>query len=109
MVVADNRKYVTALIFPDFDYVEELKKGTGREDSSTADFLHGGEVEEKIQACIDELNTHLHHTEEVQKFAVIGEQPAVESGELTPTMKIKRSVIEEKYRSVIDGLYDARE
>jgi long-chain acyl-CoA synthetase len=75
------------------------------EDVKKEEFLSKDEFRQKIQDCIDDVNSHLHHTEEVQKFIIVPNQPTVESGELTPTMKIKRSVVEDKYSKEIEQLY----
>ena len=109
MVVAENRKFVTALVFPDFGQSDRLQNEWNMQALSREEFLGSSEFREELRKCIDEINRHLHHTEEVQKFTVIPEPPGVETGELTPTMKIKRRVIEEKYRDEIEELYKEEE
>lgn len=109
MVVAEQRKFVTAVVFPDFDQTDRLQNELSMQGLSREEFLESDEFREEIRKCLDETNRDLHHTEEVQKFTVIPKAPTVESGELTPTMKIKRRVIEEKYREEIERLYKEEE
>ncbi|MFP4562592.1 MAG: AMP-dependent synthetase/ligase [Spirochaetia bacterium] len=109
MVVAERRKFVTAVVFPDFEQTDRLQNEWNMQGLSREEFLQSDELRNEIQKCIDEANTHLHHTEEVQKFTVVPDPPGVETGELTPTMKIKRRVIEDKYRKEIERLYEEEE
>jgi long-chain acyl-CoA synthetase len=51
------------------------------------------------------MNKHLHHTEEVQRFSIIRAPISIETGELTPTLKIRRQVVEQKFRKEIDEMY----
>jgi long-chain acyl-CoA synthetase len=105
VVIADNRKFVSCLIFPDLEAVSRLKAKAGFSDLQVDGFLDSEYFRSWVQAYIVEMNKHLHHTEEVQKFAIIKTPISVEGGDLTPTMKIRRHIIEEKFKKEIDEIY----
>jgi long-chain acyl-CoA synthetase len=105
LVIAESRKFVSCLIFPDMEAVKELRKRSGNGSVSTEEFLAGNLVRAKIKTHIDEVNKHVHHSEEILKFTIITAPISVEGGELTPTMKIRRFVIEEKFKEQIEAMY----
>jgi long-chain acyl-CoA synthetase len=105
VVVADQRKFPSALIFPNMEKAAELQQQTGREAQSVEEFVNGPEFRKELDAVIKEVNNELHHTEEIRDFAVIPENLTVEDGELTPTLKLRRHVVEEKYRETIEAIY----
>lgn len=105
IVVADQRKFPSALIFPNMEKAAELQQQTGREAQSVEEFVNGPEFRKELDAVIKEVNNELHHTEEIRDFAVIPENLTVEDGELTPTLKLRRHVVEEKYRETIEAIY----
>ncbi len=106
VVVAENRKYVTCLIFPDYEEAERLKSENGYAPLGLDEFLDSAYVRDIIARHVREVNKHLHHTEEVQKFAVVKARLSVESGEITPTLKVRRGVIEEKFKKEIEAMYE---
>ncbi len=105
VVIADNRKFVSCLIFPNIEKVKKLQKENGFAGSSTEEFLDSEIIRKKVRDFIEKMNTHLHHTEEVQKFTIIKSPISIETGELTPTLKIRREIIERKYKKEIDAMY----
>ncbi|KHD72130.1 AMP-dependent synthetase [Actinoplanes utahensis] len=87
LVHGDKRKYVTALI--------DLDEGVARTP----------EVEAEVAACVDRLNAGLNPWETIKRFAILDEHLDVASGLLTPSLKLRRRVAEERYGSLLDGLY----
>jgi long-chain acyl-CoA synthetase len=105
MVVADQRKFPSALIFPDMVKAAELQRSSGKEGMKLEEFLYQEEFQKHIREVIEETNRHLHHTEEVQAFQVVPKTLSVENGELTPTLKLRRHKVEEKYWETIERIY----
>jgi long-chain acyl-CoA synthetase len=105
MVIAESRKFVTCLLFPDFEKVRKVQEKEGFGNISMEEFLDSGFINKRISDFIHEMNTHLHHTEEVQKFKIIKKPISIETGELTPTLKIMRNIIEKKFINEINEMY----
>lgn len=106
VVFADNRVYVTALVFPDIDALGRLKEERGLAAMSDTEYLQSRQLREELEGHIAEVNRHRHHCEEVVRFAVMDRPAAIETGELTPTMKVRRSAIERMYGEKIEQMYE---
>lgn len=105
VVVADNRTFVSALLFPDYEKLPELKKQAGMSDVNDDEFLDSHYFKDRIKESLEEMNRHHHHCEHIADFRVLHRQASIENGELTPTLKIRRFYIEEKYSDVIEEIY----
>jgi len=112
-LVGDGRKFVSALLVPDRGRLLarcEQQGGARRQDASYETLLERPEIRLIYEGIIDMANRDLARYEQIKKFVLLPSEFTVEGGELTPTMKIKRRVVEEKYRALIESLYaDARE
>lgn len=107
MVVGEGEKMPCALIQPNFEAIETWAKSQGHELPESKDFLIiDGRVIELIQNEINHVNKKLGNWEQVKKFELISTEWSVEGGELTPTLKLKRKVILEKYKDLYKKLYD---
>lgn len=106
MVVGEGEKMPTALIQPDFEFVkkwaERKKINVG---SSPAEIAANPEVKKRIEKEIDYLNTKLGDWEKVKKFELTPEVWTLEDGLLTPTLKLKRKVIKEKFMDLYNKMY----
>jgi len=105
VVVGDKRKYLSALITLDEEALQELydrdeRKLPPSEVLPTDDGIH-----KLLQGYIDEVNDDLASYETIKKFRVLPEDFSVESGEMTPSLKVKRRVIQRRYEDLIDGFY----
>lgn len=106
MVVGANKKFVSALIVPAFVHVRKYLEDHGVTPSeSNAALVQMKEVCELIQKQIDKFNTNFGHVEQVKKFVLLPAEWTVDTGELTPSLKIRRKIIEQKYHDQIDQLY----
>ncbi len=105
MVIAEGKPYTTALIFPDFENLDLVKLELGCQELGTDEFLDSAKARTYVQNHITEVNSKLNHWEQVQKFVIIKATITVDSGQLTPTMKIRRHIVMEKYRAEIDSMY----
>ena len=104
---ADRRPYAVALITLDRDQVESWAREHGLQPDF--DILRmDPRVHARLQEAIDAVNARHSRVERIKRFAVLDRDFTIEGGELTPTLKLKRSVIEERYRSILDGLYTTR-
>jgi long-chain acyl-CoA synthetase len=105
-VIGDQRKFVSALIVPSFDALEEYARSQNIPFSSREELVKHPAVVEFYQKRIDEQQKELAEYEKVKRFTLLDHPFTQDSGEMTPTMKLKRKVIAEKYRDLIDAMYD---
>ena len=105
MVVGESKKFVSALIVPAFETLRNWAKEEGIEFSSNDDLIVNEKVIKKFRAITDEYNPNFSKIEQIKKFKLLAEEWTDTSGELTPTMKIKRKVIRERYKKEIDEIY----
>jgi len=105
VIFADNRVYVTALLFPDLDSLARYKRRHGLADMSEREFLASEFLHTKTQELINAINAHRHHCEWIERFHIVDHQASVESGELTPTLKVRRHHVEEAYHEIIEEMY----
>src|SRR5690606_26276338 len=101
-MVGDGRKYFTALVTLSEDASEHLP---GKVKSNGSLLIKDPVVLKEIQKYIDEANADLGQFERIKYFSVLKSDFSIEGGELTPTLKMKRTVIEEKYKAIIDSMY----
>jgi len=104
-VIAEGRKFACCILLPDFEILEKYKRKVGMADISDDDFLQSDFVNKKIQNVILQVNSCLNHWEQIQKYYLAKDQISIETGELTPSMKLKRSIIEKKYLKEIEEFY----
>ncbi|HEX5475022.1 MAG TPA: long-chain fatty acid--CoA ligase [Vicinamibacterales bacterium] len=105
VVLGDRRKFVSALLVPDFPALETRLRALGRPAATHADMVSRSDVAALYQEIVDALNRDLAQFEKIKKIALLPEAFSVASGELTPTLKVRRKVVEERWRSVIDQIY----
>jgi long-subunit acyl-CoA synthetase (AMP-forming) len=104
-VIGDQRPYLTALIVLDPDVAPAWAAGEGIEDSSLEALAGNERLRHEIQGAVDDLNSQVSNVEGVKKFTVLGEDWLPGAEELTPTMKLKRKPIAEKYAAQIEAMY----
>ena len=104
-VIGDRRKYLTALIVLDGDMAPPWAERQGLTFTDMAEFSLLPEVQAEIQNSVDEANEHVARVEQLKKFTILPDEWTPETDELTPTLKLKRRVILEKYSEAIDALY----
>ena len=104
LIIAEGKKFTATLLFPDFDLIEKFKKKFNFE-GANQDFLKSEILQKFVDGKILQINQGLDNAEKIKKFAIIDEEVSIENGAITPSMKLKRGFLEEKYRDVIDGFY----
>lgn len=105
-VIANERKFVSALIVPEFRLVEDWAKEHGIEFSSREDLCANPKVNKMILDRIKTLQQQLAHYEQVKRIMLIPHHFSLESGELTNTLKIRRPVVYKNYKNEIDKMYE---
>jgi long-chain acyl-CoA synthetase len=105
MVVGDGQKFPGALIVPSFAFLKSYCEIKGIPYTSDAEIIKNPEIISRFQKEIDTYNESFAQYEKIKKFALLPKLWTVESGELTPTQKVKRKVITAKYMDLIEGFY----
>ena len=107
VVLGDRRKYAAALLVPDFAALERRLRELGPppHEGPRADLLARPDVVALYQEIVDALNLELSQYERIKRIALLPAEFSIETGELTPTLKVKRKVIEERWRGEIEKLY----
>jgi long-chain acyl-CoA synthetase len=105
VLVGNGRKFPAALIVPDWEMLRSYAQHKGLDPKTTAEFCRHPRILDLIQRQVDSVTEDLSRFERVKRVALIEHELTVEGGELTPTLKVKRRVVDEKYRDVIDRLY----
>jgi long-chain acyl-CoA synthetase len=108
VVIGDKRPYLTALIMIDHENVEKYAQEHAIPFSNYASLCRRPEIQALIEAEIEKVNRHFARVEQVKGFRLIETKLTAEDEELTPTMKLKRKLVNEKYRDLIESMY-ARE
>ncbi|MFB3057823.1 MAG: long-chain fatty acid--CoA ligase [Ignavibacteriaceae bacterium] len=109
MVIGENRNYVAALVLPKFDFILEWAKLKKLSISTREDVVNSVDVKNRIWEDIDKYNKRFGKIQQIKKFAVIKDEWSVDTGELTPTLKIKRRIIKEKYQELFEKIYNELE
>src|SRR5882672_890746 len=105
VVIGNARKFPSALIVPSFDALRSYAKSLGVEAKDNAELARHPRIVEFFKKKIDEVTRDLAPHEKIKKIALLDQEFSVESGELTPTLKVRRKFVEDKHRAVIDALY----
>jgi long-chain acyl-CoA synthetase len=107
MVIGDGQKMPAAFIQPSFDFVKEWAKihkiniGT-----TNAEIISNTKVVERIQEEVDQLNEKFGNWEKIKRFELTPDVWSIEGGHLTPTLKLKRKVVMEKYKDLFNKIYN---
>lgn len=106
MVIGENRSFVSALYTPSFPHLEDWCSENNIMYSSKEELVKDPKVIDKYEEITAQINQNFGHTEQIKKFKLVPDEWTVETKELTPTMKLKRSNIMEKYKDDIERIYE---
>ncbi len=106
MIVGAEQKFVGALIVPSVPNLKEWMQHKGIKFTTIEDAVHHPKVLDLYKELINSFNNFFNHVEQVKKFELIPNEWTIDTGELTPTLKLKRKVIMEKYKDAIERIYD---
>jgi long-chain acyl-CoA synthetase len=105
VLIGDRRRFNTALIVPDFEALKEYAKDHGISFSDMNDLITSERINEAVRKDINELQKDLAKYEQVRRFKLLSSPFTIEDGDLTPTLKVKRKVVEQKYSGEIESMY----
>ena len=107
IVVGDRRPYLIALLTLDPEEAPALAQQLGLESLDAEAMASDDRVRAEIRKAVDEVNSHVGPVEQIKRFEILPRDFSQEAGELTPTLKVKRNVVREKFAGVIDEVYSA--
>jgi long-chain acyl-CoA synthetase len=107
VVIGDRRAYLTVIIMIDLENVEKFAQDQDVPFSNYASLTRAAEVQALIQAEIEKVNRKFARVEQIKQFRLLDTQLTAEDDELTPTMKLKRKFVEQKYKNMIEEMYRA--
>jgi long-chain acyl-CoA synthetase len=105
VVYGADRNFVSALVTLDPDAIAAWAEQNGMAGKPYAEIVSSPECHVMVQGYIDELNLGLNRWETIKKFTILDHDLSVEAGEMTPSLKVRRKAVNEKYRDVLDGHY----
>jgi long-chain acyl-CoA synthetase len=106
VMIGDRRNFPAALVIPAFEALEKWARDKGVGFSSREELIARPEVVALYDQTVKELTGHLAQFERIKKIALLPREFSIETGELTPKLSVKRRVVEQKYKDVIDRLYE---
>ena len=106
-VIGDGRKYVSALIVPDFEELKAYAEKKHIQANRVEDLVNNPDIRKMIEERINDYQKGLASYEQIKRFVLLPKAFTMENGELTNTLKIKRAVINKRYRPLIDAMYAA--
>ncbi|MFP5041203.1 AMP-dependent synthetase/ligase [Parasediminibacterium sp. JCM 36343] len=105
MIIGAEKKFVASLIVPSFPTIKEWMKDKGIAIGTNEEIIKNKLVIAHFQGIIEKYNNFFNHVEQVKKFELLPKEWSVETGEMTPKLSLKRKVVMEKYRDVVEGIY----
>lgn len=105
VLIAEGRQFVSALIVPNFEFLKDYLKKNSIQFTSWEEIVHKKEIIDFYKEKIKELQNHLSDYEKVKKFTLMSSEFEISSGEITPTLKVKRNIVLKKYADLIEKMY----
>jgi long-chain acyl-CoA synthetase len=104
-VHAEGRNYATALVTLDPDAVAQWAAARGMAETDYARLSADPDLRDYVQSCVGQVNGRLNRWETIKDFRILERDLTVEDGEVTPSMKVRRKVVEAKYGALLDSMY----
>ena len=104
-VLGDRRKYLSSLIVPNFEALERFARDRGIGFTDRADLVAKPEVDLLFRSAVEGVNATVNQNEAIKRFRPVPNEFSEHTGELTPTLKVKRQVVDRKYKDLIDAMY----
>jgi long-chain acyl-CoA synthetase len=106
VLIGEGRMYITALIVPDFDFIRKISKQNGWGDKTNEELALDPNVYDYINKEINKIQRDLAAYERVRKFTILQMPLTIENDELTPSLKVRRRFVENKFKNLIDKMYE---
>jgi long-chain acyl-CoA synthetase len=106
VVIGEGKPFLTALIVPDFEAIKDYAKQNGIPFQDEKELIHRDEIYRLFEREIKRVNKELAQHENIRNFRLLDKPFTIEDGELTPTLKVKRRVVEQKYKNLIEQMYE---
>lgn len=106
VLLGDGRMFLSALIVPEFEILKDYARSVGISVSKDSELTLSSEIRKLYESEIQKLQKDLPHYERVRRFELLPQPLTVENGEITPTLKVKRKVVEQKYAMLIEKMYE---
>ncbi len=105
LTIGDRRKFISALVVPNFDKLEEYAKFNKIPYKTLGDLVKNEKILHFMEGEVDRATPNLANYEKIKKISLLERDFEIDKGEMTPTYKVKRNIVEEKYRSAINAMY----
>ncbi|MES1198189.1 MAG: long-chain fatty acid--CoA ligase [Chitinophagaceae bacterium] len=105
MLIGSERKFVSALIVPSFSNLRDWCRKNNITDSSNEDLINNPKVRNMYRELVESFNKFFNHVEQVKKFELLPHEWSIDTGEMTPKLSLKRKVVMEKYKDIIEKIY----
>jgi long-chain acyl-CoA synthetase len=108
MVIGENQKFASAIISPDFNFLHNWAMRHGIEFRANAELIQIPDVISRYQREVNEMNRQLGQTEQIKRFRLVQAEWSQNSGELSPTLKLKRKFLVNRYASLIEEIFSVQ-
>ncbi|MDD5570827.1 MAG: AMP-binding protein, partial [Bacteroidales bacterium] len=105
-VVGENQKFAAAIIAPDFNYLQEWCERKEIDYTANKEMLNLPRIKKRFHKEVDIYNSHFGDTEQIKRFELVETEWTIESGELTATLKLRRTFMKRKYKDVISKIFN---
>ncbi len=106
IIIGDKRKFLSALIVPSFEAIQSFAQEQDIQYKDNAELVNHPKIYQYVNGEVERLSTELARFEQIKAFRLMSQPFTIEAGELTPTLKVKRKVVEEKYADLINSMYE---
>jgi long-chain acyl-CoA synthetase len=108
MVIGENQKFASAIISPDFNFLHNWAIRHGVEFRDNAELIQAPQIISRYQRVVNEMNKQLGQTEQIKRFRLVQEEWTPATGELSPTLKLKRKFLTKRYASVVEEIFSVQ-
>ncbi len=106
VVIGDKHRFLSALITLSAEELQNLQQSEQFAGMSVPQIINSDAIQQRVRRAVDKANAELARYENIRKYKVLDREFSIEDGEMTPTMKLKRRAIEERFADVIQAFYE---